>query len=235
MSYTSFRGTIKWACGEGYRAHGRLTDMAGMAAKKTKGFVWNDYRQWPNDERWELIGGEAFAMTPASNTRHQRVVAKLHVELARFFQRKKCELFLSPVDVKLSEQDVVEPDLVVVCNPNQVKTSHIEGAPTLVVEVLSTSTALYDRQRKMDLYARSGVKEVWLVTPCPASVETYLLIESGYRLAAVYGKVDTLKSATFPRLRVALGKVFDFPLEPGESVSMVGEGHPSYHTRRRKG
>jgi Uma2 family endonuclease len=108
------------------------------------------------------------------------------------------------------------------------KRTHVEGAPALAIEILSESTALYDRTRKLRLYERSGVGEIWLVTPYPWLVEVLRLDGESYRLAGTYTKTDRLTSPTFPDLVVDLARVFDFPLEPGEEIQMVREGHPPY-------
>ena len=206
--------------------------MSGTATARRL-YDWDDYRSWPDEKRWEIIGGEVFDMTPAPTPRHQTVTGEIFAHLHAHFAGKPCRPFMAPVDVRLSEKDVVQPDLVVVCDREQIKRTHIEGAPTLAVEILSESTALYDRTLKLRLYARSGVKEVWLVTPYPWLVEVLLLDGASYRVAGNYTKTDTLASPTFPDLAMKLGKVFDFPLEPGEEIQMVREGHPPYAERRK--
>ena len=194
-------------------------------------YDWEDYRSWPEGERWEIIGGEVFGMTPAPAPRHQRIQKKLCRLLDEYLEGKPCEVLPAPIDVKLSMHDIVQPDLVVVCKREQITRTHIEGAPSLVVEILSDSTALHDRTRKLRLYARSGVKEVWLVTPYPWLIEVLRLDGASYRVAGTYTKTDKLASPTFPDMVMDLGKVFDFPLEPGEEVRMVREGHPPYAER----
>ncbi len=207
--------------------------MSGSSTAK-KLYDWDDYRTWPDGQRWELVKGEAFAMTPAPAPRHQRVLKRLCGLLDRYLAGKPCEVLPSPIDVRLSNDDVVQPDLVVVCRPEQIKRTHIEGPPTLAVEILSDSTALYDRTLKLRLYARSGVQEVWLVTPYPWLIEVLLLDGESYRIVGAYTKTDTLTSPTFPNLALALNKVFDFPLEPGEEIEMIREGHPPYAQREEQ-
>ncbi len=128
----------------------------------------------------------------------------------------------------------MQPDIVVVCDQDRIKPTHIEGAPTLVVEILSPSTELHDRMRKLPLYAKSGIGEVWLVTPYPWLVEIFQLDGARYLFHGAYSKNDKLRSPTFPKLKVNLSKVFDLPLEPGEEVMMVKESRPPYGTVRRK-
>lgn len=195
-------------------------------------FTWDDYRTWPNNERWEIIDGEAFAMPPAPILRHQMISIELSTQMQMQFRGKKCKVFVAPTDVKLSEYDVVQPDLLVVCDETQMKRTHIEGVPTLIIEILSPSTTLHDRMHKMNLYAASGVKEVWLVTPYPALVEVYLLKDKLYLLKQVFSKDDNLKSPTFKDLKLDLKPVFDFPLEPDENIYVVKEGPATYTTPR---
>lgn len=200
-----------------------------MAEEARKlGFTWQNYQSWNDDERWELIDGEPYAMTPAPMPRHQRVLARLGQAFERFFDGRLCVPFPAPIDVHLSDLDVVQPDISVVCNKDQIRRTHIEGAPALIVEVLSPSTEAYDRVRKMKLYAEKGVREVWLVTPYPWLVEVYVLAGGKYVLESAYEKHDTLVSPTFPELRIELEKVFDFPIPPEEQIEMVHEGVPPY-------
>ena len=202
--------------------------MGTPARKLNERYTWDQFRTWPEGERWELIGGEAFDMTAAPLVRHQWVVGHLFRHLAVLLDGKRCQAFVSPIDVKFSDEDIVEPDLIVVCNPDQIKRTHIEGAPALVVEILSASTTVHDRIRKFNLYARFGVREYWIVTPYPPLVEVFVLAGDTYRLAAGYEQDDTLKSPTFPDLALPLTDAFGFPLEPGERVEMVKEGRPPY-------
>lgn len=195
---------------------------------KRRGYTWDDYRQWPDDKRWEIIAGEAHAMSPAPGTRHQTVVLGLASQLREQFRGRTCRVFAAPTDVKLTDLNVVQPDVLVVCEPEKIKSTHIQGAPTLVVEVLSPASALHDRVRKMALYARSGVAEVWLVTPYPWLLEVFHLDGETYRLTGSFTKEDVPESRAFPWLKINLAEVFDFPLEPGEETLIVREVPPAY-------
>jgi Uma2 family endonuclease len=200
----------------------------GEPAQKIKHVTWNDYRHLPDEPRVEIIGGEMFNMSPAPSMRHQSIAGEMFFQLKGFFNGKPCRPFVAPADVKLSDVDVVQPDLMVVCDPDQIKETHVEGAPALVVEILSPSTHSHDRKRKMELYARSGVKEVWLVSPRPASIEVFLLDGATYRFVGIYEIADAFKSPGFPELKLDLEAVFDFPLEPGEPVYVVKEEAEAY-------
>lgn len=218
--------------------------MSERASQSKRRYTWGDYQTWPDDERWEIIGGEAFllssrprtgkeliqaeqaalhAMSPSPIYRHQRVATNLTRELGIHFKGHRCQLIGAPMDVVFSEEDVVQPDLMVVCSAGQIKRTHIEGAPALVVEILSDASASRDRLEKLNLYARAGVKEYWIVTPHPSLVEVLWLEGGRYVVHKVFGKDDTLTSPTFPEMRIALADVFDFPLEPREEPPIVKE------------
>ena len=196
----------------------------GFPRKKSEQrFTWANYQTWPDDERWEIIGAQAFAMSPSPSSRHQRISGQLYLSLGLHFRDQKCRPFAAPMDVKLSDEDVVQPDLMVVCNPSQIQRTHIEGAPRLVVEILSPDSLLHDRVRKTGLYARAGVAELWLVTPFPSLIEVFRRKRGAYRLEAAYPKEQELVSPTFPDLKINLADIFDFPLEPGEEPPKVRE------------
>jgi Uma2 family endonuclease len=202
--------------------------MSGYPLSKKTGFTWTDYRSWSDGKRWELIGGESFAMTPAPSTRHQLILHRLDTSLGLHFRDKPCQVFPAPTDVKLSDEDVVQPDLLIVCDPKQIRRAHIEGPPSLVVEILSPSSTLHDRIRKMALYAKFGVREVWLVMPYPSLLEVFVLEGSAFSLRHAFSKEDILRSPSFPELEITLADVFDFPIDPDEQIELIKEGHPPY-------
>lgn len=201
--------------------------MGEPASKLDDRFTWADYRSWPDDERWEIVGGRAFATTPPL-TRNQRIQMDLAAALHAAFRKGPCQVFGAPTGVRLSDEDVVEPDILVVCNPDQIKTTHVEGPPKLVVEILSPSSTAHDRIRKSRLYARAGVQEYWIVTTHPAIVEVFALDGDSYRLRHAFGKEDTLNSPAFPELSIPLAEVFTFPIEPGDEVPLIREPPAKY-------
>ena|ERR1051326_5721607 len=201
-------------------------------AKSQRHYTWSDYRTWTDDKRWEIIGGEVFQMA-SPTSRHQTISMELSVRLHAFFKNKGCKVFAAPMDVVLSDEDVVQPDHLVVCDANQIKRTHVEGPPTLVVEIVSADSGLRDRMLKLNLYAYAGVKEYWIVTPWPSTVEVLVLQGQKYQVHQVFGKDSTLVSATFPDLQLPLADAFNFPLEPGEEPPVVHEPPaPRYATAR---
>ena len=182
-------------------------------------FTYGLYRTWPEEERWELIDGQAQAMTPAPDPLHQEVVVGLLRVLDDFFRLRGCKVYVAPLDVRLpdyarqSDDDtpsVVQPDLLVVCDTRKVDAQGVRGAPDLVVEVLSPSTAYRDETDKLLLYERHGVREYWIVNPRTGRVTVHALNETGmYGKPIVYLNTETLRSTAFPELRAALSTVFD--------------------------
>lgn len=133
----------------------------------------------------ELIGGEIVAMSPAP-TNHNRVSGNLRCIFGDYLQGKSCEAFGVSEFVYLTDEDVFLPDCTIVCDAKKVWEDGIHGAPDLVVEVLSLSTARYDRGRKMSVYAKCGVREYWIVDPRSKTVEQYLPDGDHFALHDVY-------------------------------------------------
>jgi len=157
-----------------------------LAKKKSEEkFTYENYITWPDDERWEIIDGEACNMSPAPTLRHQRIVGKFYSVLEINLKGKSCTPFMAPTDVVFSKSNVVQPDILVVCDKNKLTKANIQGAPDLVIEVLSPSTASRDRRDKRELYEKYGVKEYIVVDIMEGLVERFYLDGNN-----VYGKSD---------------------------------------------
>jgi Uma2 family endonuclease len=162
--------------------------------------TYEDYAALPNDgRRYEVHDGE-LSVTPAPGTRHQRVSANLSEVLrAHVRERGLGEVLYAPLDVILAATTIVQPDLVYV-DPGRarfVTDRGIEGPPTLVVEIISRSTARIDRVAKVQLYARYEVPFYWIVDPDARVIEAYELAEGGYRLAATARGADPVPLPPF--------------------------------------
>lgn len=174
--------------------------MAQPQQNDQKLYTYGDYRTWGDDKRYELIDGLAYAMSPAPSVDHQRIALHIAGKLLAALTGHPCQVLIAPLDVRLPrnrESDdlidvVVQPDVLVVCDPAKIDHKGVRGAPDLVVEVLSPSTASHDHLRKRRVYERAGVGEFWLVHPSDRMVTIYQL-QNG-----VYGAPDirTLESPT---------------------------------------
>jgi Uma2 family endonuclease len=156
------------------------------ALKVGEKFTLDQWKTWPDDERWELIDGFAYGMSAAPTVFHARKTFDLAYGIRQFLENKPCEVFVAPVDVFLavadpdSEDTVVEPDVFVVCDQGKIEKNGIHGAPDFIAETLSDSTAYKDMNTKKYVYERSGVKEYWLVSPDSGSVFQYVLVDGRY-------------------------------------------------------
>ena len=144
-----------------------------------KSFNYNDYLHWPDDVRAEIIYGVAYMMGQPS-TSHQRVSMQLSLILASFLKGKTCQVFAAPFGVRLfpkedkTDDTVVEPDIVVICDSSKIDDQGCNGAPDLVIEILSPSTRRKDRTLKRDLYQKAGVREYWIMSPDEKEIEVHL-------------------------------------------------------------
>jgi Uma2 family endonuclease len=140
-------------------------------------YTVEDYERW--EGRWEIINGIAIAMSPMPNPRHQNLngkVFRIFDEAIEKSSCNKCKVY-QPIDYKINENTIVNPDLLVVCKP--IEGQYLEFAPILTVEILSPSTALKDRNTKYDLYQNAGVKYYIIVDPIKDVVEIFYLNDNG--------------------------------------------------------
>ncbi len=158
-------------------------------AEKRDFYTYEDYRGFPDDLRCEIIEGQIFDMTPAPMTGHQAVVREISGRLwlhLREKERGPCQMFSAPTDVVFSEKDIVQPDVLIVCDPSRIRRKGIFGAPDAVFEVISPRTEVKDRKSKRDLYERHGVKEYFLAHPELKYVEKYTLEAGLYKKPELY-------------------------------------------------
>ncbi len=159
-----------------------------LPVKDERYHTYGEYLTWPDDQRYELIDGVAYAMGPAPVRVHQRLLGELYRQVADALDDSDCEVDIAPFDVRLPDRDeadeeivnVVQPDLVVICDRDKLDEKGCRGAPDWVVEVLSPSTAGHDQILKLALYERHGVKEYWLAHPTDRVVTVYRLEAGQY-------------------------------------------------------
>lgn len=184
----------------------------GHPSKKEAGvkYTWQDYLTWPDDERWEVIDGKAYAMTPSPSFGHQRLVGNLFAILREQLRGRRCTAAIAPLDVYLDEHNFVQPDVMVVCDPAKIK-DRIYGAPDVIIEVLSPSTGLKDKREKKALYERFGVREYILVHPEELFVERYWLEGGTFQGPDLLGAAERLVIRVLGELEISLWEVFEVP------------------------
>jgi len=171
---------------------------------------YDDYCLLPsNGKRYEIIDGELF-VTPSPLWRHQNVLTNLLYYLVDFVKKHDLgKVYPAPFDVVFSQYDVVEPDILYVSKTRAsvLTEKNVQGAPDLVVEILSESTAKIDRTTKLKLYARYGVAEYWVIDPATCSVEIYRPVSGGYELVVQLDSSQSLTSPLFPGFALPLSKL----------------------------
>lgn len=192
--------------------------MGNTVVKTDQKWTYADYLTWDEGQRWELIKGEAYCMSPAPGVTHQRVAGRLFRPLSVHLQVKPCEVFFSPFDVRLSEQadasdnyveTVVQPDLLVVCDKTKLDERGCNGAPDLVIEITSPSTAKMDLTVKYDLYEKHGVKEYWIILPAEHTLLVYKRSENGtFGAADRYAGDDQVPVPLLGDLVIDLAELF---------------------------
>ena len=183
--------------------------------------TYEDYLKTPDDERWELLSGELI-MAPSPTRVHQQVALELASRLLNFVtERDLGQVFIAPFDVVLSDTTVVQPDVLFVSTEQAhiILSENVRGAPELVVEILSPSTASRDWRDKLDLYAEHGVNEYWIVDPDARRVWVMKLEVSGFEEAGTYGEDGTLTSHTLEDFTLNLADVFGSQVRSEESKS----------------
>jgi Uma2 family endonuclease len=177
-------------------------------------WTYKDYKDWElkPGERYEIIDGVAYAMS-APNTEHQRISMFLSGVLYNYLNGKPCQPFAAPFDVRLfykkdeSDNTVVQPDLVVICDPEKLGKEGYRGAPDLVIEILSPSNSAIEMYRKLNIYRKAGVPEIWIINPEDKQVDVYHLIDNRY-VSNILLMGDTLKSQRFPGFEIPLDVLF---------------------------
>jgi Uma2 family endonuclease len=192
--------------------------MALPKFKEEDRFTYADYLTWDDEQRCELIDGVAYCMSPGPNRRHQKWLGELFAQFHSYLEGKSCEVYLAPFDVRLPDFSdatdeetitVVQPDIMVICDRDKLDDRGVKGAPDLIVEILSPSTAKRDITTKFELYQRHGVKEYWLIYPNDKTLLVYRLTDNGrYASPEVFGEGDTVMVQLIGDLAIDMGKVF---------------------------
>ncbi|MBR1496499.1 MAG: Uma2 family endonuclease [Oscillospiraceae bacterium] len=187
-----------------------------MALPKEKRYTYADLLEW-EEGRFELYDGEAVALASPSIL-HQRISVEISTQLALFLRGKPCQVFSAPLDVRLFEKagepleftdTVVQPDILVVCDPGKLDRSGVRGAPDLVVEILSPATKYYDKRLKYQLYERAGVREYWIVDPDTRSVAVHVLTDGRFGSPDIFTAASKIPVSVLDGCEIDLALVFE--------------------------
>lgn len=194
-----------------------VTDINELDFKKQ--YTYADYLTWRFNERVELIKGWLYKMSPAPRRYHQKIEGVIFNKIFNYLEKKACEVYQSPFDVRLKKnkgQDdeidtVVQPDICIICDLEKLDDAGCLGAPDLIVEVLSVSTAKKDYNEKFNLYEENDVKEYWIADPANKSIEIFSLINSKYESLGLFNEIEGKKEVVgslFPELKIPLTSIF---------------------------
>jgi Uma2 family endonuclease len=160
-----------------------------MRQRDTQHHTYADYLTWSATYGDEVIDGIAYVREPPAPSRlHQEVVGELHRQIANSLQGKRLRVYAAPFDIRLPKNGgaddqidtVIQPDLIIVCDLHKLDDRGMRGAPDWIAEVLSLSTATYDRAIKLRAFERAGVPEVWLIDPTDRTVAIYRIADGQY-------------------------------------------------------
>lgn len=195
-----------------------------MEQPKAASYTYDDYLTWPDGKRYELIDGVPY-MLAAPSSSHQEIVANLIAELVFYLKGKTCKAFPAPFDVRLNadaaDDTVVQPDISVICDPDKLDERGVKGAPDMIVEIISPSTAQRDQVVKFNQYLAAGVREYWIISPEARSTQVYLL-ENGKYIAQVYDDTATVSVHILEDCQINLADVF--PKIAPDAQQTEGEG-----------
>lgn len=191
----------------------KVKETAGAYRTQKKIYTYQDYLNLPNDRnRYEIINGELI-MTPAPKIIHQDISRNIEIELALFVRKHKLgKVYYAPCDIVLSNENVVQPDILFISKENMdiITEDNIQGAPDIVIEILSPSTGYYDLVAKKDIYETFGVKEYWIVDPKKQWVEIYIMKEKKYNLHRRADKTGKIQSHLLKEFEIDIETVFKY-------------------------
>ena len=174
-------------------------------------YTYADYVSWDDENRYELLDGVAYMMSAPSMV-HQTIITEMLRQLANFLRGKQCKVLVAPFDVCLNargddDNTVVQPDLLVVCDDSKLDKKRCNGAPDMIIEVVSPSSSRHDRFRKLNKYLYAGVREYWIVDPDDKILNVHVLENSKYVIGA-YGSDDTVPVNVLEGCEINLSEVF---------------------------
>jgi Uma2 family endonuclease len=178
-------------------------------------FTYADYLGWEGPERCEIINGETFMMS-SPTVEHQAISGEIYLQLGNFLRGKPCKVFAAPLDVRLfpeedhSDDTVVQPDILVICDKSKLSKGSVDGPPDLVMEILSPANTQKQMFLKFESYLNAGVREYWVLDPEEKKVQVHVLREGRY-ISSVYKKDAVVPVSVLPPFNLDLKTLW----EPG--------------------
>jgi Uma2 family endonuclease len=187
------------------------------AQKKAEVYDYTYFSSLPEGMPVELIDGQVFSLSPASNYRHQLISGYIYRKLATFLEEKEAEVFFAPYDVFFikdgqdlqSCKNIVHPDIIVINDKKKIVEKGCKGTPDLIVEIISQSTKNRDYIQKLALYGEYGVKEYWIVNPKSLTISVYKSDESGFSDTDIYTFNEKIKFTIFDNLEIDFSGLFN--------------------------
>jgi Uma2 family endonuclease len=184
-----------------------------------KVYSYADYLTWKFQERFEILKGKIFSMSPAPSRMHQTASFRISGIFYNFFLSKTCTVYTAPFDVRLINHKkstpnneiftVVQPDICVICDESKLDDKGCMGSPDLIIEILSPGNSKKEMNLKFDLYEENGVKEYWIVEPFQKSVLIYILQNEKYVGLKPFTEDEKIKSVIFPELIFDVNDIFE--------------------------
>ncbi|MGH4137557.1 Uma2 family endonuclease [Clostridium sp.] len=183
-----------------------------MLAEEKKIYTYQEYLDISENDRCEYVNNEIFMMVSPS-TVHQDVVLNIAFEFKNYFKGKQCKPYVAPLDVTFLDEkgnkNVVQPDIFVICDKENIKNKVYEGIPTLIVEVVSPSNSSHDYITKLDLYAKAGVEEYWIINPMNRNSICYRFKNNMPFKVEGYHSFEIIKSEVFDGLAINMSELFE--------------------------
>lgn len=199
-----------------------MTPITSLSQLDPNGhYSYAEYLTWRFTEYVELIKGRLLRKMSAPTSQHQLLASNFHGLIWGYLKGKPCRVYPAPFDVRLARSagegtdnaqvnNVVQPDICVVCDPAKIDRRGCVGPPDWIIEIISPSSLALDTRTKFDLYAEAGVAEYWMAYPGEQLVLAYALGPDGqYEATGTYEEPGPMASRTLPELRLEWGDIFE--------------------------
>jgi Uma2 family endonuclease len=189
-----------------------VTDFSKLDLNKQ--YTYADYLMWQFSERIELLRGFIKKISPAPSRRHQSISFNMTIKIGNLFNLKACKVYIAPFDVRLpipnakKDTTVVQPDICIICDESKLDEKGCNGAPDLIVEILSPGNSKHDADTKFRLYEEAGVQEYWMVESEEKLVFIYTLRDGIYIGLKPFSEGEIINSPRFPELKIEVESIF---------------------------